>query len=105
MVLVNAMASHARLPRDSVEPRLQRQLRVLTATTLPDLLCELDALAELLLRLRQDAAPAEVGGGAPTAGAGRCTCGASKAPVDEVVAPADGDANPAHAVPVPARDL
>ena len=76
------MASCGRLPRGSVEPRLQRQVRVLTTTTLPDLLYELDALAEHLLRLHQDAAPAEVGGGAPTASV-------RAAPAEHEVAPAD----------------
>ena len=89
MVLANAMASCGRLPRGSVEPRLQRQVKVLTTTTtLPDLCGELDALAEFLLRLRQDAAPAKVGGGAPTGGGGASTAGVRAAPADEV-APAD----------------
>ena len=97
MVLANAMASCGRLPRGSVEPRLQRQVKVLTTTTtLPDLCGELDALAEFLLRLRQDTAPAKVGGGAPTAGGGASTAGggastagARAAPAEHEVAPAD----------------
>ena len=83
------MASCGRLPRGSVEPRLQRQVRVLTTTTLPDLLYELDALAEHLLRLHQDAAPAEVGGRAPTAGGGAPTASVRAAPAEHEVAPAD----------------
>ena len=89
MVLANAMASCGRLPRGSVEPRLQRQVKVLTTTTLPDLLDELDALAEHLLRLHQEAAPAEVGGGAPTAGGGAPTASVRAAPAEHEVAPAD----------------
>ena len=64
--LANATATREGLSRDACKIRLSQRLRVLTTTTLPDLLCQLDALDELL---RRGAAPAAVCGGAHTAGA------------------------------------
>ena len=63
--LFNATATRERLSRDECKPRLSRQLRVLTTTTLPELLCELDAIDDLL---RRGAAPVGVVDGASTSG-------------------------------------
>ena len=77
VALSNATVMREKLPLDVLKARLAQRLWVLATTNLPDLLCELDALDELL---RRRCEPGGVLGGARPAGASGAGAHAAGAP-------------------------